>query len=60
MTVMNDTLTEKIIACCFLVHTQLGPGFKEEIFRKALIIAFKNSELATGFETEKEFDVYFN
>ena len=27
----NDTLTEKIIACCYTVHNELGPGFKETV-----------------------------
>ena len=48
----SDTITEKIIGCCFKVHSELGPGFKEEIYRKALIIAFKKSDLKEIFETE--------
>ena len=53
----KDVLTERIIACCFNVHTQLGPGFKEEIYHKALIIALKNEKLK--FTSENEFDVEF-
>ena len=53
----KDSLTEKIIACCFKVHNELGPGFAEKIYHKALMIAFENAELA--YESEKTFDVFF-
>jgi len=53
----KDPLTEKIIACCFKVHNELGPGFAEKIYHKALIIAFENAGLA--YESEKTFDVFF-
>ena len=53
----KDLLTEKIIACCFKVHNELGPGFAEKIYHKALIIAFENAGLA--YESEKTFDVFF-
>ena len=29
--VSNDPITERIIACCFNVHKELGPGFNERI-----------------------------
>jgi GxxExxY protein len=32
----KDTLTEKIIGCCFEVHKGLGPGFLEKVYSKAL------------------------
>jgi len=54
---INDSLTEKIIACCFKVHSELGPGFKEKIYQNALILALKKEELR--YETEKEFAVFF-
>ena len=53
----KDLLTEKIIACCFKVHNELGPGFAEKICHKALMIAFENAGLA--YESEKTFDVFF-
>ena len=53
----KDPLTEKIIACCFKVHNELGPGFAEKIYHKALMIAFENAGLA--YESEKTFDVFF-
>ncbi len=53
----KDPLTEKIIACCFKVHSELGPGFTERIYHNALRLAF--SEVKLEYETEKEFAVYF-
>lgn len=53
----KDPLTEKIIACCFRVHNELGPGFAEKIYHKALMIAFEDAGLA--YEAEKTFDVFF-
>ncbi|MFA4889105.1 MAG: GxxExxY protein [Candidatus Omnitrophota bacterium] len=50
-------LTEKIIACCFKVHSELGPGFNEKIYHNALILSLKASDLK--YETEKEFAVCF-
>ena len=55
---VKDELTEKIISCCFLVHSQIGPGFKVEIYGRALIIALGDAHLK--FSKEKEFDVRFN
>lgn len=34
--IKKDLLTEKIIGCCFAVHTGLGPGFNEKIYSRAL------------------------
>jgi GxxExxY protein len=54
----HDALTQKIIACCFKVHSSLGPGFIEKIYAKALQHQLRNEGL--GFEIEKEFNVFFN
>ncbi|MEA3307215.1 MAG: GxxExxY protein, partial [Elusimicrobiota bacterium] len=54
----KDKLTAKIIACCFKVHNELGPGFIERIYANALKLAM--SEENIEFEAEKEFEVYFN
>lgn len=55
---VKDELTVKIMSCCFLVHSQIGPGFKEEIFSRSLIIVLGDAQMK--FEREKEFDVHFN
>ena len=51
----KDLLTEKIINCCFKVHNELGPGFKERIYHNALKL-FLNEE-GLKYETEKAFEV---
>ncbi len=54
----KDTLTEKIIGCCYKLHNELGPGFLERIYHNALIIAL--TEAGLKYETEKEFELYFS
>jgi len=54
---VKDPLTQKIIACCFEVHKELGPGFPEKIYHTALILCLANAGIA--FENEKEFIVNF-
>lgn len=53
----EDKLTEKIIGCCFAVHRELGPGFNEKIYSKALQIVLQNQSI--NFEAEKEFVVMY-
>jgi len=52
-----DRLTEKIIGCCFKVHSELGPGFNEKIYHSALKLALKEAGLK--YQTEREFEVIF-
>jgi len=51
----RDLLTEKIINCCFKVHNELGPGFKERIYHNALKLFLDEEGLKC--ETEKAFEV---
>ena len=53
----RDPLTEKIIACCFKVHRELGPGFSEKIYQNALRFVLNEAKLK--FELEKEHVVLF-
>lgn len=57
-TIKNDPLTEKIIACCFKVHSELGPGFSERIYHHALQIILKEKLLK--YDNEKKFSVLFH
>jgi hypothetical protein len=57
----RDPLTEKIIAACYQVHNELGPGFVERIYLAALKSAFKEvrakvrgGEGVRGFVSERE------
>lgn len=44
-----DDLTYKIIKCAMLVHNNLGNGFQEVIYQRALAIEFyKNGLLSQG------------
>ena len=53
----RDPLTERIIACCYKVHNELGPGFPERIYHNALKLVMKDDEL--NYESEREFEVHF-
>ncbi len=54
----RDPLTERIIACAYKVHSELGPGFNENIYHDALKIALENQRLK--YQTEKGFNVLFH
>ena len=47
-----DSLTHKIIGCAMEVHKELGNGFQEVIYQRALAIEFMLQGL--GFEREKK------
>lgn len=53
----RDPLTEKIIACCFKVHSELGPGFNEKIYHRALKLALRERKI--GHQAEKEYPIIF-
>ncbi len=53
----RDPLTERIIACCYKVHSELGPGFIEKIYHSSLKLAFNQEGLK--YETEKRFEVCY-
>lgn len=57
-TTNNDPLTEKIIGCCFNVHSALGPGFNERIYFNALKIELEENGLK--YETEKDCRIDFH
>ncbi len=54
---ISDPLTYKVISCCYEVHKELGPGYLEKIYSRALTIQLESEGLK--FECEKEFHVYF-
>lgn len=54
----KDNLTGRIIECIIKVHQKLGPGFLENIYRKALIIELSNAGLKC--ESEKEIVVLYD
>lgn len=54
---VDDELTQKIIRCIIQVHSTLGPGFLESVYRKAMLIEGKAAGLR--IETEKEIAVRY-
>ena len=54
----RDPFTERIIACAYKVHSELGPGFKEKTYHNALKFALKEEGLS--YETEKEYKVVYH
>ncbi len=49
----GDSTTENIIRCILKVHSGLGPGFLESIYRNALSLELR----ANGMSAEMETDV---
>jgi GxxExxY protein len=54
----RDPITEKVIAACFHVHNELGPGFVEKTYSQALKIAMDKANI--NYVTEKEYSVMFS
>ncbi|MFH1397613.1 MAG: GxxExxY protein [Candidatus Omnitrophota bacterium] len=54
----KDPLTEKIIACAYKVHSELGSGFNESIYHGALRIALEEQRLK--YQIEKSFNISFH
>ena len=50
-------LTEKIIGCAMKVHRELGSGFQEYIYQRALEIELK--KIAIKFIREYEMPIYY-
>jgi GxxExxY protein len=55
---IDDPLTGAIIACCYKVHGEIGPGFSEKIYHRSLLVAL--DEAGLEHETEKQYPVFFH
>ena len=53
----HGELTHKIIGCAYTVFNQLGFGFLESVYQKAMIIELEKSDL--NVEAEKPLKVYY-
>ena len=51
-------LTHKIIGCAMKVHSQLGNGFQEVIYQRALAIEMKAQGL--NYDREMSMDIFCN
>ncbi len=54
----RDPLTARIIAICYKIHNELGPGFSERIYFNAFKKLLSKENLA--YEEEKKFEVLFD
>jgi GxxExxY protein len=54
----NEQLTEKIIGCAMKVHTVLGPGFLESVYKKALAHELRKAGL--NVVVEKPLTVHYD
>ncbi|HBU06745.1 MAG TPA: GxxExxY protein [Candidatus Magasanikbacteria bacterium] len=53
----ESELTRQIIGVAMRIHREIGPGFQERIYHKAMIVALENEGL--GVESEKQFDIKY-
>jgi GxxExxY protein len=53
----RDPLTERIMACAYKVHSELGPGFIEKVYHNALKESLQ--DLGFTYQTEKDFTVLY-
>jgi len=53
----KDNLTSLIIQCIIKIHSTLGPGFREVIYSRALIIELKKNNFHV--ESEKSVKIYY-
>lgn len=51
MTLLYEEITNKILAACFEVSTELGSGFLESVYQNALMIALQEK----GLTIEREY-----
>ena len=56
-TAQNDPFTERIIGLAIRVHTELGPGFLESVYHKALIIELEAEKIP--FKSEALLEVFY-
>ena len=55
---LYEDITEVIIGAAYRVHSNLGNGFQEVIYQRALEAELSNTQLT--FEREKEMSIYYN
>ncbi len=53
-----EKLINKIIGYCIDVHKELGPGFLESIYHRALEIKFTEERII--FQSEKKLSIYYH
>jgi hypothetical protein len=46
----SGALSERVIGCVIRVHRSLGPGFREKVYQRALVVEFANAGLTVELE----------
>jgi GxxExxY protein len=54
---LHEQITKQIIGCAMQVHRNLGNGFQESIYQRALAIEFEREDLS--FQGETEIYIYY-
>jgi len=53
-----EKLINRVIGCCIDIHKEIGPGFLESIYHRALEIRL--AEVGINFESEREVPIYYH
>ena len=53
----QERIVESVVDCAFVVHREIGPGFRERIYQRALCLEMDSRHLR--FEAEKAVEVRF-
>jgi GxxExxY protein len=56
--IIYPELSYAVMQAIFEVHNQLGPGFSEEVYQRAVVIEFKKRGIS--FESQKVIQVVYN
>jgi GxxExxY protein len=55
---LYEELTYRIRSVLIKVHNILGPGFREETYKQAVLLELKKQKIE--FDTEKEFEIFYD
>ena len=53
----QEEIVESVVDCAFVVHREIGPGFRERIYQRAMCLEMHSRNLR--FDCEKAVDVTF-
>ena len=53
----HERMVTRVVDCAFTVHRELGPGFREKIYRRAFCLELESRGIP--FETEKRIEVNY-
>lgn len=54
---LHSNITEKIIGCAFQVQNELGAGFLESVYEKAMVVAL--AQAGVPVQSQSPINVYF-